>query len=133
MQYYAFSDCYRLVEVITSNESIDVGSHTISRYAIAVHQEESKVFMIDDFAFYAHDGTNYLINYLGNETEITLPESCNGEDYLINDYAFYDKNDITVIDVPGIFPIPAYRAENLCHCEPQPRCSFVWNVLAKTV
>ncbi len=39
---------------------------------------------------------HYLLAYIGNKTDIVLPESCNGADYYINERAF-NRSDITSV------------------------------------
>ena len=56
----------------------------------------------DGFIVYADDETNeyYLINYVGNETKITLPESINGNNYEIYQYTFFDCSSLESITIP---------------------------------
>jgi hypothetical protein len=50
--------------------------------------------------FYTHEGVNYLLSYIGNETNLTLPESYNGENYVIFRNAFYANSEVTSITIP---------------------------------
>jgi len=101
----AFSDCYKLVEVINkSSLNITKGSSNsgyVAYYALEVHNGESKMVNIDDYLFYTYEGVNYLVNYVGNDTELVLPESYNGETYVINKYAFYYCYSLTSIEIPS--------------------------------
>ncbi len=101
----AFNNCYKLVEVINNSSlNIEVGSDTyggIAYYAKEVHDGESKIVTKDDFLFYTYDEVNYLLSYVGNATEITLPENYNGQSYEIYKYAFYDRcYDLTSVTIP---------------------------------
>ena len=101
----AFYNCYKLVEVINNSSlNIEVGSDTyggIAYYAKEIHDGESKIVTKDDFLFYTHNKVNYLLSYVGNATEITLPENYNGQTYEIYKYAFYDRcYDLTSVTIP---------------------------------
>ncbi len=103
----AFSGCYRLVEVINkSNLDITLKSEdngAVGYYAKVLHNGENGskiVTTTDGYQFITgDDGINYLFNYVGTATELTLPENYNGQNYVINDYAFYGKK-ITKITIP---------------------------------
>ena len=100
----AFYDCYKLVEVVNkSSLNITKGSSGygwVAEYALEVHTGDSKIVNKDGYLFYTYNGVNYLVNYVGNDTELTLPESYNGENYVINDYAFYNNHKITSVTIP---------------------------------
>ena len=100
----AFGGCYKLVEVINRSElSLKKGNEengAVAYYCIDVHSGESKIVVKDDFIFYTADGVNYLWNYVGGEAKIFLPENYNSENYVINDYAFYNCGFITDVVIP---------------------------------
>ena len=113
----AFRYCYKLVEVVNkSTETITVGSNSygyLAYYAKIVHTAESKLVKVGDFYFITIDGVNYLTGQSGDDTEITLPNNYNGNDYQIYDYAFYQRKDITSIVLPnGITIIGSYAFDN---------------------
>jgi hypothetical protein len=85
--WYSFVDCYKLVEII-NHSKIDIKSEDISEYALSVHKDVSKIVRNNDFLFLSDNGFNYLIGYYGTDDNITLPESYNGEEYFLIDYAF---------------------------------------------
>ena len=97
---FAFDDCYKLVEVVNKsslaitkgdeNGDIYQGNYEHAYYALEVHTGDSKIDVQGDYVFYTYEGVNYLVNYIGSATEITLPENYKGENYVINKYAFYD-------------------------------------------
>ena len=99
---HAFSYCYRLVEIINrSSWSFGYYDNTNAKdYAIAIHKNESGISLIDNFVFFTYGGTHYLVDYIGDETEITLPESFGGEAYKIHSYAFFKKESLTSVTVP---------------------------------
>ncbi len=101
---YAFKDCHKLVEVITDPlNSITAGSSAygyVAYNAMEVHSAESKIVNQSDYLFYTFEGTNYLLGYIGEGTELTLPDSYKGEKYQIYKYAFYGLKDLTSVIIP---------------------------------
>ena len=104
---YAFSGCYSLIEVINkSSLNIVMGSYeygNVGYYAnhIITDESQSAIKTVGDYIFY-DDGTRvYLVKYLGNEIEITLPEYSVGKEYGIWKYAFYDNDTITSVIIPS--------------------------------
>jgi len=113
---FAFEYCYKLVEVINKSAlTITAGSSdygNIAFYAKEVHNGESKIVNKDGYIFYTYDGVNYLLDYVGSETELTLPENYNGESYEIYSYAFYYRNDISSVTIPvGVISVGASAFE----------------------
>ena len=107
IEYYAFNACSKLVEVYNlSSLNIKVGSSDngdAGYYAKVVHtslDEESILETADDYIFMTWEDEYYLMGYVGNETELTLPESYNGNSYEIYQYAFYNRDDITKVTIP---------------------------------
>ncbi|MGN1234590.1 MAG: leucine-rich repeat domain-containing protein, partial [Christensenellaceae bacterium] len=116
---FAFYNCYRLVEVINlSSLDITKGNYDhgyVGYYALNVKTSgTSNIGNVNDYLFYSFDGTNYLIGYVGEETDLTLPEDYNGENYEINRYAFYNCIGLTSVDIPdGVTSIGDYA---FYHC-----------------
>ena len=108
IEYGTFFDCEKLVEVINkSNLDITLKSEDngyIGYYAKTVHNGENGskiVTTTDGYQFITgDDGINYLFNYIGTATELTLPENYNGQNYVINGYAFDFNNKITSVKIP---------------------------------
>ena len=100
----AFYGCDKLVEVINkSSLNIVAGSKDYGRvaeHAIEVHSGNSKIANKDGYIFYTVGGVNYLLDYIGNDTDLVLPESYNGEHYNIYEYVFYNCNTLTSIVIP---------------------------------
>jgi len=100
----SFSNCFKLVEVINNSTlNIVAGSSDygdVARHAIEVHTGDSKIVKKDDYLFYTYNGVNYLVGYTGDDTELTLPESYNGENYAINNYAFRNCTSLTSVTIP---------------------------------
>ena len=100
----AFSGCNKLVEVCNkSSLNITTASQNygyIGYYALNICSttDESKCFVTEDgFVFYEDGETCYLLGYRGNQTDIVLPDSCNGKNYEIYKYAFYKQNSLTSV------------------------------------
>ncbi len=103
----SFNGCFKLVEVynlskvVVNTSSTVVGS--LGYYAKVVHtakSDESVIKNVNDFLFITVDNVNYLIAYVGNETDITLPEKYNGENYEIYGYAFIGCSSLTSVKIP---------------------------------
>ena len=96
----AFKGCTNLRTVINhSSLSITKGSKNngyVAYYAVSVTYLPYD-FLVGDFAFAVINGVNTLLGYLGNDTEIILPDNYNGENYVIGAYAFYNNTSITSI------------------------------------
>ena len=109
----AFENCYKLVEVINkSSLNIIAGSSSygyVAYYAKEVHSGESKIVNYNGYLFYTDGNVNYLIGYLGDDTNLVLPESYNGSTYEIYQYAFYNRDDIISVIIPsGVTSIGNY-------------------------
>ena len=102
----AFQNCKKLVEVINkSSLSIRASSGSssygyIGAYAIEVHNGNSKLINQNGYLFYPY-GPGYLVGYIGEETELSLPADFNGyTTYAIWNYAFYNNDNITSVVIP---------------------------------
>ena len=100
---FAFYTCDKLVEVINES-SLDIDKTTsngyVGYYALEIHNGESKIVNVDDFLFITSGGVNYMLDYVGSETNLTLPRNYKGESYEIYQYAFYGRDDIVSITIP---------------------------------
>ncbi|MCM1533167.1 MAG: leucine-rich repeat protein [Corallococcus sp.] len=125
----AFYYCIRLVEVYNLSRltivagSIDNGY--VASYAKIVHtsaNEASKLTTTaDNYLFYADDKNVYLIGYIGNETELILPNNFNDRPYAINKYAFAKNDSLTSITIPdSVTSIGSYAFEG---------CSNLTNII----
>ena len=103
----AFSSCDKLVEVYNlSSLNIMKGSKEngyIGNYAEVIHnslEEESVIIKENDFVFKAYNGEYTLLDYVGNENYLMLPNNINGNGYGINCYAFYARNNLVNVIIP---------------------------------
>ena len=102
----AFFGCDKLVEIVNNSKvAINKGSTNngqIAKNALDVHSGNSNAVNLDGYIFYTCGGKNYLVNYVGDEQILVLPEDYNGESYVINKYAFSsnDGNSIISIVIP---------------------------------
>ena len=104
IDYSGVDDCYKLVEVINkSSLEIKKGNTNygdLSTYALEVHSGDSKIVNKGGYFFYPYEGVNYLVGYTGTDTDLTLPTNYNGENYVINQYAFVNDSKITNVIIP---------------------------------
>ena len=99
---YAFYDCYKLIEVINhSSLNIAAGSTNngyVGYYAQMIHSGESKIQNIDDFIFFDTEKKVYLLGYIGDKTDIVLPDI--DKNYKIYKYAFENCDGLTSVTIP---------------------------------
>ena len=104
----AFRDCYKMVEVI-NNSSLEITKSSdengsVGYYALNVKKGgTTDIVNKDGYLFYAYEKVNYLIGYSDtslNEKNLILPESYNGENYEINQFAFTACLNLISILIP---------------------------------
>ena len=99
----AFWACSKLVEVINKSSlnitAASKGNGCVAYYAKEVHNGTTKIVNQNDYLFYTCDGVNYLIRYTGTDTELNLPETYNGQNYEINQYAFNYSTNLTSVTI----------------------------------
>lgn len=136
----AFSDCKNLLKVTLAKGNIAFrygfyGTHlveiynlsgidisgeyysSLTEYALDIYStnEQSKVNITNDgFAFYENGKDVRLIAYVGDKTELTLPQDYNGKEYTINQYAFAYNHDLTSVILPNNVKEIGNRA--FCYC-----------------
>ena len=104
----AFRECYKLVEVYNmSSLNIQKGSYSngyVGSYALNVYTPtsgESKLWTTEDgFIFYEDGETCYLVGYIGDNTDISLPKNCHGKNYVVYQYAFYNRTSLRSVNIP---------------------------------
>jgi len=114
----AFYNCSSLYKVFNcSNLSLSKGSSSngyVAYYAKVIYIcKGSQLTTVGDFQFYTSNSTHSLVNYIGNDTEIVLPDSYNGENYKIGDCAFSGCSRLTSITISeGVTSIGNYAFAN---------------------
>ncbi len=122
IDYAAFRGCYKLVEVYNlSSLNITKGSDSngyIGYYALGIYtsvNEESKLHTTNNgYVFYAGGSTVYLVGYLGSDTELTLPDDYNGNNYEIKKYAFSNCDSLSSVTIPDSVESIDYAAFEYC-------------------
>lgn len=98
---YAFSGCSGLKCVI-NNSSLNITAGA-SSYGNVAYYATAVILGTDDiqgdFIFRTTNDVYSLIAYTGNEKELTLPENYKGENYIVGDGAFKNK-DVRRITIP---------------------------------
>ena len=98
---YAFDGCYNLKTVINySDLDIQKGSESNGHVACYADRVINAEKLIDDYGFETIDGVHYLIGYIGDDTELTLPTDYQGENYQIGDDAFNGYSSLISITIP---------------------------------
>ncbi len=101
---FAFSGCIRPKTIINfSNLTFSkgpTGNGYVAYYADKVYNvpNGSKE---DDFIFGKQNNVNTLLYYLGNASELTLPDDCKGENYVIGANVFKNNTTISSIVIPN--------------------------------
>ncbi len=111
---YAFYGCSNLKNVI-NNSSLNItkGSSSFGYIAYYADRVLSGDY-VDGFIFDGEDGDYILTYYLGNETNLVLPDNYMEQSYRIGDYAFYGCSSLTSIDLPDGLTSIGYAAFYKC-------------------
>ena len=107
-----FKNCNKLIEVYNLTEGEDLSVYFQLAQVKHISLDEDSVLNVDEngyiFATIPEKG-NYLVSYIGEGAELTLPSSYNGESYELFGYTFYERDDIKSITLPScITSIPEY-------------------------
>ena len=99
----AFSDCYRITEVINLSSlsiSRDTQHGEIGRYASNISTSVgTRVKFIGDFVFYVYEGNYTLVSYIGTDVQLVLPTLDGVNSYVVRNYAFYDLDFLTSVEI----------------------------------
>ena len=111
--YLVFSYCHRLVEIINPASS-RLGSPSTVLGVYSSKNEPTHIRRVGDYLFFEGENEYCLIDYVGSETVLNLPESYQGHTYKIAAYAFEGRNlvtDVTISD--GVTEIKEYAFNEL--------------------
>ena len=105
----AFFGCDKLIEVYNlSSLNITPRSSSYGYIAYGAKNvytsttQKSKLFTDNSgYLFYDGETERYLMGYIGADTALILPTSCNGKNYDIYHHAFYLRDDITSLIIPN--------------------------------
>ena len=110
----AFYGCYKLVEVydLTGPDGLNITAGSSSNGYVGYYAVEIKTDMDltgiyyaggnDDYVMYKDlNGKHYLVGYMGDEENLTLPTFDDGRTYSINSYVFYQNYDIRSVTIPN--------------------------------
>lgn len=120
----AFKGCNRLIEIDNrSNIKLDMGSEKDGMLALNAKYiynsdkgEESRIDRRDDgFVFFRDKEKNYLIDYLGDDSDLVLPESYDGKSYEVYHHALGENNKYcsVTVNVPIIGEWAFYLSKKL--------------------
>ena len=97
---HVFEGCFKLAEIIDKSSLDSDRLNEIAKYSLEIHNGNSKLLHQGEYLFYAANSAYYLINYVGNEKKLMLPQNCNGLDYVINAFAFYNCSNLIEVIIP---------------------------------
>lgn len=113
----AFEGCTNLATVHNFSElTLEAGSEEHGSVALYANNiiNAPNGSIEGDFVFAKTGGVNTLIMYLGNDTELTLPQSYNGEEYAVGEGVFAGNADIESISIPAAVTAIGNEAFNGC-------------------
>lgn len=97
----AFFGCESLVEICNKSAVVLNAGDNVPEYIEHIFSDESQSYLVnlDDYIFYDDGSKVYFLKYIGDETELVLPEYDNGKQYEIFQNAFYFGNDDSITSV----------------------------------
>lgn len=111
----AFQLCDFICEIV-NNSSVEIEFVSLSK-TIDIHKGKSKLIKKDGCLFYPFEGRISLVRYIGDETNLVLPSTVNGESYDIRRLAFAECSTIKSLVIPEgvkIIEVDAFfRCESL--------------------
>ena len=98
--YRAFE--YSVIKTIINYSALNIQKGSVDYGYVGYYAD--KVINVDefigDYAFRTIDGVHYVTGYIGNDTELVLPEDYQGDDYVIAESAFQGYEDIVSVKIP---------------------------------
>ena len=113
----AFYGCSNL-RTVYNQSSLDIVAGSTSDGYVAYYANDiidmHNGSIENDFVFNNVDGINVLCGYLGDDTDIILPADYNGDNYTIDDNAFYNSINLTSVTIPNSVTRIGSNAFNGC-------------------
>ncbi len=100
---YAFSGCNNLHTVI-NNSNINLAEYAIGLTAERIFNGK-ELTRKDDFLFQSIDNEYRLVQYVGNDEAVVLPNNYDGEGYIIDDYALFEHKLHSLVVGEGVLSI----------------------------
>ena len=118
----AFMYCYKVIETynLSSFEkapiiNINDNGNQYSRFMYHSLEEQSVLTWTEDkYVFASFNNKHYLVTQIGNETELVLPESFNGNPYIIFQFAFHNRTKLESVTFSEGVTAIGYGAFNFC-------------------
>lgn len=99
-----FRDCVSLIE-ICNKSTVDISNYFPQTKHIISDESQSAIKYVGDYVFFDDGNEIYVVKYLGDDTEITLPKYEGGKEYGIWQYMFAYNNSFTKITIPSYVTI----------------------------
>ena len=100
---YAFLYCHKLVDLVNdSSLNIELGKDSngnAGQYAFEFRTGESKLDYVGDFVFYTYNNINYLLEYVGNDKDVVLPDNYKGQKYRVYKFALGFTSKIETVRI----------------------------------
>ncbi len=100
----SFDGCIKLIDVVNNSTKVITPGATnnggIARYtSFEIGKGESRLLEDNGFLFFKTADTNYLVGYVGTESNLTLPATYDGKTYAIYNNAFSNNNKIVNVTI----------------------------------
>lgn len=92
---------HELVSEIFVSDWFPYDSSHFKGYIAPTVTKRNSVYIIDNFLVKDYSGTVRIIDILGNEKDIVLPEQINEKDYFIDSKLFEENKNITSVYIPA--------------------------------
>lgn len=103
--YDAFYECAKIFELINTSSMTFVAGNTgsdLTRYAISVHNGESKIIEHEGWLLLPTADENYIVGYVGSPYTLTVPSTVDGVTYgAITHLALSGKERLASITIPS--------------------------------
>ena len=110
VQYIAPDDLkYMIIKAFSMNGyyyNHDMMSDSLMNVYIEGQSKSNLWTSEDGYVFYEKGNECYLVNYVGPDTKITLPETCNGKRYMLDNFLFFSEQTVKDVVLPeGIYSL----------------------------